>query len=127
MAEQISMTFLRDVYDSHACLEYSWVPEGLRHHILLNPGQQQGDKTDPIASGVNPSGIQIYVLNNNDRVSLEIPYFPKGAPHGVILQSAIVEVLEQRMEVVGTAYYADGSVVKQNLVLEPKGRPCPQQ
>ncbi len=35
MAKKVTMTFWRDNYSGPACLEYSWVPEGLRRNIQL--------------------------------------------------------------------------------------------
>ena len=90
MAMQITMKFWRDDYSRPACLEYSWVPEGLRHTILLAPGQQEGSRTDPISD--NPSHVQVYMLDNNNQVSAEMRQFPSGPPHNTPVDGATVEV-----------------------------------
>ncbi|GMQ96816.1 MAG: hypothetical protein BMS9Abin15_0497 [Gammaproteobacteria bacterium] len=49
MAKTVTMTFWRDDYSESACLEYSWVPEGLRRNIQLMPGQQEDTSTDSVS------------------------------------------------------------------------------
>src|SRR5580692_4060470 len=111
------MKFWRDVYNRPGCLEYSWVPEGRRRVILLEAGQQEGARTDPIAAGLKPSHVQVYSLTNGIH-STEGWQFPPGPPHLTPVVSARVEVFESRMEVVGTVYYADGSTATQTQKLE---------
>ena len=122
---QIEMRYWRDVYHEAACLEYSWVPEGRRRVILLPRGQQEGNRTDPIAGDLNPSHVQVYSLTNG-MYSTEGWQFPPGPPHATPVVRAQVEVFEKEMEVVGTVYYADGSTASQTQKLEKVLRKCPE-
>src|ERR1039458_6094077 len=80
---QMEMTYWRDIYNGHACLEYSWVPEGHRHTILLNAGQQESRRSDPTSEGLRPSHVQVYVLTN-DLHSTEGWQFPPGVPQELL-------------------------------------------
>ena len=71
MAKKITMTFWRDDSSRPACLEYSWVPEGLRHTIQLDSGQREGSETDTISDELNPSHVQVYRLNAFEAASTE--------------------------------------------------------
>jgi hypothetical protein len=122
---QIEMTYWRDVYSGSACLEYSWVPEGRRRTILLEKGQQEGRRSDPISSDLNPSHVQVYSLTN-DLYSTSGWQFPPGPPHATPVVRALVQVFEQNMEVVGTVYYADGSIATQKQKLDEQPRKCPE-
>jgi hypothetical protein len=126
MTKQITMRFWRDDYIGPACLEYSWVPEGLRHTILLTPGQQEGSQTDSISDDLNPSHVQVYRLDNNNMVSTEMWQFPTGPPHTAPVDGATVEVYQQRLEVVGTVHYADGTSAYDTHSLDSFPRPCPE-
>ena len=120
MSRRITMRFVRDVFTGPACLEYSWVPEGKRHTILLDPGQPEGFRTDPIADDIHPSFVQVYRLSNNQRTSLEMWQFPKGPPpHGSDVDRAEVEVHESTMEAVGTVFYTDGTSASGRHRLDP--------
>jgi hypothetical protein len=120
------MKFRRDDYRGPACLEYSWVPQGLRHHILLVTGQQEGRESDSIPDTIRPSHVQVYVLTNNEKWSTEGWQFPAGPPHATPVVRATVEVYQQKMTVVGTVYYADGTSASYEQPLEPVARKCPQ-
>jgi hypothetical protein len=126
MATHATMTFRRDVSDHKACLEYSWIPEGIRHHIELMPGEHEGHETDSVSAGVNVSKVQVYVLNNNERVSFETEHFPDALPPDAPLDHAAVEVYEKNLEVVCTAYYANGHSIEDKHKLASVARPCPQ-
>lgn len=45
---RLPIAFRRDLYEEGACLEYSWVPEGKRHVMRLEPLQQQDSESDPL-------------------------------------------------------------------------------
>ena len=122
---QVEMTYWRDVYNGHACLEYSWVPEGHRHTILLNAGQQESRRSDSISEELRPSHVQVYVLTN-DLQSTEGWQFPPGPPHPTPVVRAVVQVFEGKMESVGTVYYADGSSATQTQTLTKVPRKCPE-
>ena len=120
------MKFRRDKFTGPACLEYSWVPEGKRHVILLRPGQQEGSRTDQIPDTLKPSHVQVYRLDNNKEVSAEQWQFPPGPPHPAPVASASVEVHQLQMEAVGTVYYTDGTIATGKHPLDPMSRPCPE-
>jgi hypothetical protein len=124
MAIQIEMIYERDIYNEPACLEYSWVPQGKRLNILLAPGQQQGNRVDPISAELKPSHVQVYVLTN-DVHSTEGWQFPPGPPQATPVVSARIQVFEQKMEVLGTVYFADGSTLSQTHTLQKATRKCP--
>lgn len=126
MPKTVTMKFWRDDYSGPACLEYSWVPEGVRRVIQLPPGQQAGDRTDPIADDLDPSHVQVYRLDNNTRVSTEQWQFPPGPPYSAPVDGATVEVYQARLEAVGTVHYADGSTAADTRRLDPIPRPCPE-
>jgi hypothetical protein len=124
------MTFLRGHQDGPGCLEYSWVPQGLRHHILLKGGQRQGSESDTIPHGINPSHVQVYALKLNLSFGLDNWQFPDGQPpHGTHVVRATVEVdNKQPLKATGTVYYSDGSTSPPSFrYLDEKTRDCPQQ
>jgi hypothetical protein len=106
MAEQLTMIFWRDVYNEPGFLEYSWVPEGNRHTIALSSPQQEGTRIDPGPS--DASHVQVYRLTNG-RLAIQNWQFPPGPPYKSPVIAAIIQVIEQQMEVVGTVHYADGT------------------
>jgi hypothetical protein len=123
---QAEMTYRRDVYNGHACLEYSWVPEGRRHTILLEPGQQEGRRSDPVSGDEGPSHVQVYVLTN-ELHSTGGWQFPPGPPHPTPVVTALVVVSEENMDAKGTVYYADGSKSEpQPQKLDELPRECPE-
>ena len=126
MSKQITMVFWRDNKKGPACLEYSWVPEGLRHNLNLPPGIQQDNSTDLIADELNPSNVQVYVANNNDAVSIEMWHFPASPPKAGPIVSALILLFEQANLIVGTAFYGDGTVASELAKLDAYGRVCPQ-
>jgi hypothetical protein len=126
MAKKIKMTFWRDDYKGPACLEYSWVPEGKRHTILLPPGQQEGSATDSIPDDLDPSQVQVYRLTNNEKVSLDMWQFPPGPPHPLPVEGAKVDVFQLREEVVGVVRYTDATTAAGAAVLDNYPRPCPE-
>jgi len=126
MAKQITMNFRRDDHSGPACLEYSWVPQGLRHTILLHKGQKEDSRTDPISDDLNPSHVQVYRLDNNNRVSAAMLQFPPGPPHAAPVDRATLAVDQQRRQVVATVHYADGTTASDTKPLDPLSRPCPE-
>jgi hypothetical protein len=60
------------------------------------------------------------------KVSATMLQFPPGPPHPTPVVRAVVEVFEQRMETVGTVYYADGSTAAEVNKLDDVPRKCPQ-
>lgn len=130
MAE-ITMEFWRDAYDGPACLEYSWVPEGLRRNIELSPGMQEGSSTDSVDDTLDASHVQAYVANNNSPsspppdVSLEMWQFPEGAPHTAAIVHARIELYHGGMYAIGRVRYADGYTTESRTALQPIPRRCP--
>jgi len=125
------MTFLRDHQDGPGCLEYSWVPQGLRHHILLKDGQREGSEKDTIPDDIKPSHVQVYALKFNLVFGLDNWQFPDGQPpHGAHVVRATIEVKNnQPLTAVGTAYYSDGTTAPPShypLDADPR-RECPQK
>ena len=118
-----TMTFSRSDYARQACLEYSWVPQGKRHTILLLPGEKKKSQTDEIAES-KPSRVQIYSLSNNDQAGLKMWQFPPGPPHATPVVRAAVEV--NNKEVVGTVYYQDGSSASDKHQLDVGAIKCPE-
>jgi hypothetical protein len=127
MSKQITMVFWRDEYTYPGCLEYSWVPEGLRHNIQLPEGIQEGKSTDSISDDLNPSHVQVYVASNGSGASIEMWQFPSGPPGASPVAAALVEMFERRNLVVGTVFYEDGTTASAWAKLDPYGRKCPQE
>jgi hypothetical protein len=125
MTKQITMKFRRDDDHGPACLEYSWVPEGKRHTILLKPGQADGSRTDLISDDLNPSFAQVYSLSNGV-CSTEGWQFPPGSPYSAPVDGAGVDVCQQEMQVIGAVRYEDGTTARGTQPLEAIARPCPQ-
>jgi IPT/TIG domain-containing protein len=115
-----NMVFTRDLYKGKACLEYSWVPEGKRRVIQLNPNTQEGEGDGPTAKEV--SHLQIYALSNG-LYGLRDWQFPPGPPHRSAVVRAIVEVKET--EAVGTVFYHDRSSATDRKALVPMPVACP--
>ncbi len=126
MPKRITMKFRRDQFAGPGCLEYSWVPEGVRRTILLNPGKQEGSRTDAIADDLNPSHVQVYRLNNNDMVSTEMWQFPPGPPYEYPVDGAFVEVIQDKMLAIGTVHFSDGATASDTHELDPFPRACPE-
>jgi hypothetical protein len=134
------MRIQRDNADHFACLEYSWIAEGKRdtipdrmgkreHMLGLGPGQPQGVQTTMVT--VQASKVQVYVLTSIEPhragASIEIPFFPLGKSPSAPLIRANIEVFQKRMEVVTTAYYADGSALSDTHKLDDYPRLCPHE
>lgn len=128
MSKQITMVFWRDKYKGPGCLEYSWIPEGRRHYINLMPGTQQGSSTDTVDDNLNASHVHVYVATNSGEVSIEMWQFPSTPPpKGSPIVSAQVLLFEEAKLIVGTAFYADGTIASDVAKLDLNGRPCPQR
>jgi hypothetical protein len=125
MAE-ITMDFWRDDYVDRACLEYSYVPEGKRRTLLLEPGQQEATQTDNVPDDLKPSHVQVYTLTNNGEVSLDMWQFPPGPPYVLPVVSVQVSVLQERMVAAGMVTYSDATVDSGSAPLHPYSRPCPE-
>jgi hypothetical protein len=127
MSKQITMKFWRDKYEGSGCLEYSWIPEGLRHNLNLLPRIQEGSSTDSIDDDLNPSHVQVYVASNNDAVSIEMWQFPSGPPKTSPVVSALILLFEEANLIVGTVFYGDGTIGSEFAKLDRYGRVCPQE
>jgi hypothetical protein len=123
----ITLDFWRDDYAEAACVEYSYVPQGQRRTIQLNTGQQQAIQTDTLPDEVEPSHVQVYVLTNNDMVSVAMWQFPPGPPYGQPVTGAQVTIVQARMIAVGAVTYADGTVNTGSVPLDAGPRPCPSE
>jgi hypothetical protein len=125
---KIQMTFIRGHQDGPGCLEYSWVSQGLRHHILLKGGQREASENDTIPDDLKPSHVQVYVLKLNPNFGLDNWQFPDGPPkQGTYVVRATVEVKnKQPLEAVGTVYYEDGTTASSRRPLDEKSPECSQ-
>ena len=122
--KELKMVFRRDDHEGRGCLEYSWVPTGVRHHILLASGIPEGSETDSV--GDDPiTNIQVYVATNNNEVNIEMWQFPPvgGAP----IAGARVELFQRRRLIVGTAYFENGTNATYSADLKVGGKKCPTQ
>ena len=117
------MTFRRADYNSAACLEYSWVPEGKRRTVILAPGVREQSSTDSVPDSVMASHVQVYVMSNN-RASTEMWQFPPGPTGPYALAAALVDV-HAPLEVIGTAFFVNGPSIPDTHGLEDYGRNCP--
>ncbi|HKY70685.1 MAG TPA: IPT/TIG domain-containing protein [Nitrospira sp.] len=115
-----NMVFTRDLYKGKACLEYSWVSEGKRRVIQLNPNVKEGEGEGPTAKKV--SHVQVYALSNG-LYGLKDWQFPSGPPHPSPVVRASVEVKET--EAVGTVVYQDQSTATDTKALVPMPVACP--
>ena len=115
-----NMLFTRDLYKGKACLEYSWVPEGKRRVIHLNPNVKEGEGEGPSAN--DASHVQVYALSNG-LYGLTDWQFPSGPPHASPVVRAIVELKET--EAVGTVFYHDQSSASDRKALVPMPVMCP--
>ncbi len=114
------MVFKRDLYKGKGCLEYSWVPEGKRRVITLNPDIKEGVGEGPTSN--EASHVQVYALTNG-LYGLKEWQFPKGSPTSSQVVSAMVELKE--LEAIGTVFYADGSSATDKRGLQPVHIKCP--
>jgi hypothetical protein len=123
MTADLAMLFLNDGPDQ-ACLEYSWVSEGKRRLIQTAAGQHAATRID-VGSIGDASHVQIYaVASGKFGTSCQ---FPLG-PHSGGIRGAIVHLVSNQghSELIGTAYYADGTSVTNRFQLQTPSVPCPQ-
>jgi hypothetical protein len=120
---QITMDFWRDDYTGPACLEYSYVPEGKRRTIRLRAGQQQATQTDTVPD--DQSQVEVFVLTNNETVSLVKWQFPPGPAYLLPVISAQVSVLQNRRVTARMVTYSNQSRSSGSAPLDPFPRPCP--
>ncbi|MCC6153638.1 MAG: hypothetical protein IT367_07755 [Candidatus Hydrogenedentes bacterium] len=125
MPQRIRMKFWRDDYSNCGCLEYSYVPQGFRRVIRLVGSQQDGTCTDVLPDGTNPSLVQVYTLNNNNRAGTAMWMFP-AAPYNGVIESVSVEVLQATMVAIGKVYYADGHIETDIHQLNNHPPHCPE-
>ena len=114
------MVFTRDLYKGKGCLEYSWVSEGKRRVIQLNPNVREGEGAGPTAK--DTSHVQVYALSNG-LFGLKEWQFPPGPPRPSPVVRAIVEVKET--EAVGIVFYQDGVNAADTKALVPMPISCP--
>ena len=123
---QLRMEFHRMPHDGPACLEYSWVPEGLRRNIVLNPGEPSGYNDDTVDDSLKPSHVQVYVATNAFPIaSLQDWQFPSMPHNNSYLVGARVELDSMAMKATGVAMYADGHTTTDVRDLEGIPRECP--
>ena len=91
-----------------ACVEYSWLPTGLRHVIALRPGSLTDSRTDQHA---NVTRIQVYSLRNGRYGQAQTAsgwQFPAGPPPvGKHLVGAVIHVFGSQAD--GCGLYDDGT------------------
>jgi len=119
----LTMTFRRSDYTQRGCLEYSWVPEGKRRVIVLNPGTPQHVQTDTLPDDVVATHVQVYVLNNG-RAGTVNWQFPPGPPRPGLIVDALVDVYAPA-KARGTVYYAGGATVSDDRPLGESTQKCP--
>ena len=119
----VTMTFRREDYRGRGCLEYSWVPEGKRHDIVLAAGEATDSEHDHVPQDIHPSHVQVYALTNGKMTSP--PWqFPPGPPSAHEIVSATV-VVAASGKVTGTVEYVDGRHTSGNTRLDGIWRKCP--
>jgi hypothetical protein len=123
MAGKKTMVFWRDNSDGPACVEYSWLPQGVRRVILLDSTEDEGNRSDTTDTDI--SHVQVYRLASNER-GADGWQFPPGPPYSSPVIYGAIEVFEQRMEVVGTVHYADGTSRRDTYALKTRALPCPE-
>jgi hypothetical protein len=123
MPTNITMVFCRDSTIGPACLEYSWVPQGSRRLIRLPQGLDEDARTDPAPE--KASHVQVYRLVSN-RVGTDTWQFPAGPPYKSRVVYASIQVFEERGQVVGTVYFADGTSASDTRSLKADHLPCPE-
>lgn len=126
MSKQVTMIYRREYAVSTACLEYSWVPEGKRHVIMLAPGQKEGTRTDTIDDTLKPSHVQVYRLDNNKQVSIQMWQFPPGPPYSAAVVGALVYLPNGNTIAEATVKYADNTSATDQHPLDHIPRPCPE-
>ena len=115
-----NMRFTRDLYKGNGCLEYSWMSEGKRQVIQLNPNIKEGEGNGPTTQ--DASHVQVHALSNG-LYSVKEWQFPSGPPHHSPVVRAIVEVKET--EAVGTVFFQDESSATDTKALVPMPLQCP--
>jgi hypothetical protein len=121
-----TMVFRRDNHADVGCLEYSWVPEGVRQLLLLKEGEQDGSQNTAGADEV--SHVQVYRLVN-DGVGIgnaSTWQFPPGPPYAFPVVGAVVQVLQDAMRVIGTVEYEDGTTAHASYSLQIHPLACPE-
>jgi hypothetical protein len=121
--KELEMVFWRDDDEGSGCLEYSWVPTGRRHHISLAGGIQEESETDSVEDGTEITNVQVYVATNDNEVNIEMWQFP--AVGKLVIAKSRVEIFQRRREIVGTAYFVDGTVATYTEILQTGGKKCP--
>lgn len=126
----VPLVFRRDDATGPGCIEFSWLPTGMRRHIILPPGDPQGidEFTYQFAPG-DPQIVQIYVLNNDGHagpLSIEGVQYPPGTGTTSPIVLAFFEVFSTQRVLRMTFNCADGSTVQNWAQLEPMLRQCPQ-
>jgi len=114
------MVFKRDLSNGKGCLEYSWVSEGKRQLIQLNPSIKEGEGAGPTAK--DASHVQVYALSNG-LYGLKEWQFPSGPTSSLPVVRAVVELKE--IEAVGTVFYQDESSATERQLLQPMPVNCP--
>ena len=126
-----TLVFRRDDDFLRGCIEFSWVPTGMRRQIILPPGVPQGVDSfsypfDPHA----PSVLQIYVLNNDGKggpLSFGGGNFPPGTGTASPIVVALAEVFAGQHALRLTFDCEDGSIFQNWVPLDKMPRMCPMQ
>jgi hypothetical protein len=117
----VVMNFTRDATGGPACLQYSWVPTGQRHNILLRPGQLADSQ--PLTLSSNAALVQICRLTNNAVGTHDENWnFPMPAP-GPAATGALVSITGGKATL--TVHYANGQDYTDTRPLKPSPLPCP--
>jgi hypothetical protein len=120
-ADTKSMTFWRDDTSKLACLEYSWVPTGQRHAILLGLGEDVKSQDCKVSSTI--SKVQVYSLSVGG-VGLANLNFPSGTSPESIAYASIEVFLDQHRVTV-TVHYSNGSTASDTQTISNNAVQCP--
>jgi hypothetical protein len=125
MANQIAILFARDDNKGIGCLEYSWVPEGVRHTIRIHNGEAVVVQNDSLPDDLRPLNVQVHRLSNDNEISTAMWQFP-ALSEGLNIVHAAVEISVESHQCVGIVYYGNGSKASYTHQLDPYPRPCPE-
>lgn len=110
-----------------ACLEYSYIPQGLRRTLWLNPGIPMDRRPDSLPPGLHPTHVHIHTLDNHQQTSTATWQLPPGPAHPSPIADVSVHLDLVRAVAIATLVYTDGHKVTDERALDPFGRECPDR
>ena len=104
-----------------ACVEYSYIPTGVRLDLQIPPGKYPSTRLDSLPQ--SHSQVQVYKLQSGPPpIGSSLPTFPLHASGSELV--AVVFAIRGRDSVV-TVVYADGYSASKTLQLSSTNLPCP--